>query len=258
MRGYLGETNEAMPIVLLEGYMSDAFKIFDNFRETHGQEEKFRAETMALIEADAAMRMRFSLVEKALSLIFVYTADHKARSDDELTVQMLGIRIFNSAAASIKLGLSGYYQTAFGQLRDIMETGFLIDLFRTSPSKIAEWKNADEKTLRDEFAPVKVRDALDRRDGNKEKKRAKQYKILCEYAAHATYRGFRMTMRNGNGEIGPFVEDINLRAWIEEMVLRLGPTAVIYAKLFPNANTEFENFLRHFGTELVEGIKRAP
>jgi hypothetical protein len=238
--------------------MSDAFTTFDNFRGTHAHEEKLRAETMALIEADAAMRMRFSLVEKALSLIFAYTHDHTARSDDELTVQMLGIRIFNAAASSIKLALSGYYQTAFGQVRDIMETGFLIDLFRTSPKKIVEWKNADDKALRDVFAPFKVRDALDKRDGHKEKKRAKQYKILCEYAAHATFRGFRMTMRNGNGELGPFVEEKNLRAWVEEMVLRLGPTAVIYAQLFPKANAEFEAFLQGFGTELVTGMQRAP
>jgi hypothetical protein len=50
-----------------EAPMSDSFKTFDNFRETHEQEEQFRAETMALIDADAAMRMRFALVEKGSS-----------------------------------------------------------------------------------------------------------------------------------------------------------------------------------------------
>ena len=39
-------------------------------------------------------------------------------------MQLLGIRLFNAAASGMKLALSGYYQTAFQQARDIMETGF--------------------------------------------------------------------------------------------------------------------------------------
>jgi hypothetical protein len=232
------------------------FSDFDNFKGTHAHEEKLRAESLAIIEADPALRMRLVLIEKAMSLIFAYTHDHAARSDDELTIQMLGIRLFNAAASAIKLGLSGYYQTAFSQARDIMEVGFLIDLFRTSPEHIAKWKSSDDATRREQYSPVNVRKALDERDGNKEKKRAKQYKILSELASHATYRGFRLTMREGLGEIGPFVERVNLKAWVEEMVLRLGPAAVLFANHSPNANPQFERFLREFGTELVEGTKR--
>jgi hypothetical protein len=36
-------------------------------------------------------------------------------SEDELTLQYLGIRLFNAGAASAKLALSGYYQKAFHQ-----------------------------------------------------------------------------------------------------------------------------------------------
>src|SRR5882757_38472 len=85
------------------------FQTFDNLRSTNAHEEKLREESMALIEADEGLRKRLELVEKAMSLIFAYTHDHTARTDDELTVQMLGIRIFNAAASSIKLGLAGYY-----------------------------------------------------------------------------------------------------------------------------------------------------
>jgi len=42
---------------------------------------------------------------------------------------MLGIRLFNGAAAVLKLCLSGYYQTAALQARDLLETVFLLDLF---------------------------------------------------------------------------------------------------------------------------------
>jgi len=218
--------------------------------------EKLRAESMGLIKADPELAKRLAIVEKAMTLIFAYTLDHTARTDDERTVQMLGIRVFNAAASAVKLALSGYYQTAFAQTRDIMETGFLLDLFRTSPEKIATWKAADGETRRKTFSPVKVRTALDERDGDAEKKRAKQYNKLSELASHATYRGFRLTTRQGIGELGPFVEVMNLKAWLQEMVLRLGPAAVIFANLFPNAERKLENFLQEFGTELIVGFKK--
>src|SRR5262245_44803508 len=127
------------------------FEHFDNFNETHSAEEKLRAESMAIIQTDPALHKRMVLVESAISLIFVYTHDHTAENDDQVTLKMLGIRLFNAACSAVKLGLSGYYQNAFALIRDIMETGFLIDLFRTSPEKVAIWKTADDKIMYKEF-----------------------------------------------------------------------------------------------------------
>jgi hypothetical protein len=47
-----------------------------------------------------------------MNAVFAFTQEHVQGSDDELTLQLLGIRLFNDAAASIKLALSGYYQKA--------------------------------------------------------------------------------------------------------------------------------------------------
>jgi hypothetical protein len=44
----------------------------------------------------------------------VFTHDHQHGSKNELTLQYLGVRLFNAAAASIKLALSGYYQPLSG------------------------------------------------------------------------------------------------------------------------------------------------
>jgi hypothetical protein len=60
----------------------------------------------------------------------------------------------------------------------------------------------------------------------------------------------------GFGELGPFVEAINLKAWLHEMVLRLGPSTVMYANQFPEADPKLTHFLQEFGTELVPGFKR--
>jgi hypothetical protein len=45
-------------------------------------------------------------------------------------------------------------------------------------------------------------------------------------------------------------------AWLEEMVLRLGPSAVKYANQFPDANPKLIRFFQEFGIELVQGFKR--
>jgi hypothetical protein len=137
----------------------------------HEHEEKLRRETMALIASDAELSRRLRMVEGLLALISAYTLSHRSKFDDEATMQLLGIRLFNAGASGLKLALSGYYQTAFHQARDIMETGFLLDFFRTSPEQRAVWKSADRPTRRKLFDPVKIRIALDARDGDTARRR---------------------------------------------------------------------------------------
>jgi hypothetical protein len=45
------------------------------------------------------------------------------------------------------------------------------------------------------------------------------------------------------------------KAWLHEMVLRLGPSAVMYAQQFPNADPKLVRFFQEFGTELVTEFK---
>ena len=232
-------------------------RVFSDLAVTHEHEEKLRGESMALIHADAELSRRLVIIEKSMTVVFGYTVDHTSRRENEATVQLLEIRLFNAAASGVKLALSGYYQTAFQQARDIMEMGFLLNYFRTSPEQIAVWKAADRATRRKLFDPVKIREALDKRDGRTDMRRAEEYRKLSELASHATWRGFAMTTRQGMGELGPFVEPTNLMAWLHEMVLRLGPSAVVYANHFPNADVKLERFFREFGTELVLGFEKA-
>jgi hypothetical protein len=165
-------------------------------------------------------------------------------------------RLCCKVGGGIKLALSGYYQTAFHQARDIMETGYLLDYFRTSPKQRAPWKQVDSRTRRKLFDPVKIRIALGERDGDTTMKRQAECNKLSELASHATFRGFQLTTRGEFGELGPFVEKINLMAWLEEMVLRLGPSAVMYANQFPDADSKLIQSFQEFGTELVQGFKR--
>jgi hypothetical protein len=229
-----------------------------DIQETHQHEEELRQETIALVAGDPELSRRLEMIQKAMALIFAYTIDYTSKSEDDTTMQLLGVRLFNAAASGLKLALSGYYQTAFHQARDIMEVGYLMDYFRTSPEQRAVWKKADRKMRRELFDPVKIRIALDDRDKDTTKKRAEEYNKLSERASHANFGGFRLTTRGGFAELGPFVEKGYLLAWLEEMVLRLGPSAVMYANQFPEADPKLIRFFQEFGTELVQGYKKQP
>ena len=85
------------------------------------------------------------------------------------------MRTFNAFGASLKLALSGYTQIGVLILRDILETVFLLNLFRRDRTLIERWRFADEQTRRQEFSPAAVRKALDERDGFRGRKREEMY-----------------------------------------------------------------------------------
>ena len=186
---------------------------FAGIKDTHAHEEKLRAESMAIIESDPEFGRRLEMIEKAMAIIFTFTIDHTSRTVDENTAQMLGVRLFNAAGTGLKLALSGYYQAAFHQARDIMETGFLLDYFRTSPGQISVWRTSDRATRRKFFDPVKIRIALDDRDKDTEKKTrsgiqqtirigvARYFSRFLSYIARRLWRAWpllsRSTLRHG-------------------------------------------------------------
>jgi hypothetical protein len=198
----------------------------DNLVSLHKVEEELRAKSLAAIENDSALSEHWTFVAEAMGAIYAFTHDHVHGSEDELTLQYLGIRLFNAAAASVKLALSGYYQKAFHQVRDILETSFLVDYLTTYPEKIDEWRRADETGK--QFRPVAVRDALDKRDGYTSGERTKIYALISKLASHPTYSGISMTTTGPDNmaQVGPFFDQKKLTMWLQEMALRLSPAAL--------------------------------
>ena len=181
-----------------------------NLHSLHRHEEEQRTKSLEVIEADATLSEHWSLVSEAMNVIYAYAHDHPHQSDNELTLQLLGIRLFNAAGASVKLALSGYYQKAFDQVRDLLETYFLVDYLTTFPEKIVEWKMADKKPRIAHFGPGIVRTALDRRDGYTSGQRKAIYDLISENASHASY-----------------FDPVKLKMWLEELAKRLGHGAII-------------------------------
>jgi hypothetical protein len=219
----------------------------DNINSLYQHEEELRAKSLGAIRGRADSSDHFDVISEAMNAIYAYAHDHPHQCDDELTLQLLGIRLFNAAAASVKLAHSGYYQKSFDQVRDVLETSFLVDYLRTTPAKIAEWKAADKKTRIALFGPGVIRNALDKRDGFASGARKKIYDLISEQASHASYRGFAFVMNDKNmGEIGPFYDEKKLMAWVQELAMRLGHAAIILLSDFKGLDRELEAAREHY------------
>jgi hypothetical protein len=69
---------------------------------THGREEELRRASMALIEGDPELFRRLEMVQKAMTVICGYTIEYASCSEDENTMQLLGVRLFNAAASGLR------------------------------------------------------------------------------------------------------------------------------------------------------------
>jgi hypothetical protein len=201
----------------------------DNLASLHSQEEKLRAKSLDAIKGDATLADHWHVVAEAMNAIYAFAHDHVHVSENELTLQYLGIRLFNAAGASIKLALSGYYQAAFHQVRDMLETHFLVDYLSTYPEKIDEWRRVDKKKRIAQFGPGIVRTALDKRDGYTSGERKRIYDLISELASHASYLGISLTTTGpaSMAQVGPFFDAKKLKIWLNELAMRLSHAALV-------------------------------
>jgi len=222
----------------------------DNLVTLHVEEERLRGEHLALTAGNEELTDHIHMIREAMNMLWAFTHDYTQRNEDELTMQFLGIRLFNAAASSIKLAHSGYYQNAFSALRDFLETFFLVDFLVSNPEKVNEWRSADTKVLRNEFGPAAVRDALDKRDGFKEKKRKQLYDLISHHATHATPSGFKMTAKDSLGEIGPFYRPESFVAWAQEAVKMICNSGLVFGAFFKDVGLPLLKTKEHYIGEL--------
>ena len=84
----------------------------DNLENLHKEEERIRTNALLAINADTALKDHMNMIHASMDVIWIFTREHKNRTDDELTIQLLGIRLFNASASALALMLDGYYQTS--------------------------------------------------------------------------------------------------------------------------------------------------
>lgn len=188
----------------------------ENLAVLHSGEEFLRTKAIEAL-ADDRLRLHAEMIEQAMNM-----ADRlrqfQTEDEDLKLIQVLGMRTFNAFGAAVKLCLSGYYQNAALILRDVLETTFLIDLFRGDRTLIAQWRLADKASRLRDFKPVRVRTLLDDRDGFTERRRAAMYDMFSELAGHPTMQSVAMLRPKGmDAQIGPFFDITALEAVISEM-----------------------------------------
>ena len=190
----------------------------ENLCSLHAEEENLRQKAEALIEKHDGLALHLSVVERAMDLADILR-QLPTEDEDLKVIQFLGMRTFNAFGASVKLALSGYVQNSALIMRDILETVFLLDLFKGDRTLIEPWRLADRKKRMKNFSPVRVRDALDTRDGFEGKKREEVYKMFSELAGHPTMKSVAMMrpQKDGDAVIGPYMEETALEAVLSEM-----------------------------------------
>jgi hypothetical protein len=199
----------------------------------HSREEFLRAKALKAIKGSEDLLHHVRIIEETMHLFDYFGGQYVHDDENKRTIQLLGIRVFNGAASSMKLLLSGYYQTAALQLRDMLETTFLLDYFSTDEKLIEAWRNDDKKS-EEQFRPGVVRDALDVRDGFKERKRGAAYKRLCKLAGHPTFAGIIMVrpIAEGDAHYGPFFEFTTMQAVLSEFAEIIAGAGAIFHRFF--------------------------
>ena len=190
----------------------------ENLSSLHRQEEHLSEEAAAIVAGDKRLALHLTVVERAMDLADILR-QFPTDDEDMKVIQMLGMRMFNAFGASVKLALSGYVQNSALIMRDILETVFLVSLFRGDIAAIERWRVADKKERMKHFSPLRVREALDARDGFESKKRAELYELFSELAGHPTMKSVNMMRpkKDGDAVIGPFIEATSLEAVLSEM-----------------------------------------
>lgn len=231
-----------------------AGKLPENLGFLHSGEEVARGKSIAFIEGDEDLLRHVDMIEMIMDLLQFYRMDYAERDENQLIIKLLGARIFNAQGAAIKLILGGYYQAAGLQVRDILETAFLLDYFSTDEALIQRWKVVSEQERNKEFGQAKIRQVLDDRDGFTEKKRMEHYKLLSSIAAHPTFAGFTMLRPTpgADAHMGPFYVPELLTATIQELV-KVSITAWENFKFFfkPETIPQYRSVLRYLETSVV-------
>lgn len=203
-------------------------------------ESRIAAAQDGMIAANRELRDHVGLINAALDFIHRMVIAEPHKSDGHLILLRLSVRCFNSAAAALRLVRCGYWQPAFAVMRDLLETSFLLDLLSRDATEVTRWRTLPEGQRKKAFAPVKVREKLDSRDGCTERKRKDAYDRLSAYAAHATPEGFVVISLEMMTQVGPFPSEKNLRAALQELARHVAAVSVIIGTI---VRTEAEETL---------------
>jgi hypothetical protein len=200
-----------------------------NFVFLNNQQQQLRGLAIEALEASPDHLLHLQMVERSLDLLNILVEKAPAANEDQITVQLLGVRVSNDLMGCLQLCLAGLCQSGVMLLRDAFETTLLVDYLHHAPSRIVVWRDFTAKNeqvastenrrkVAEEFRAISIREALDSRDGDATLRRQKRYKMLCNLGAHPTSVGAALT--RGDDCLprwGPFFRKDLIFATIEEL-----------------------------------------
>jgi len=105
----------------------------ENFHTLHEHEEEVRAKSLAAIEQDPALRDHWANVAEAMSVVHAFAKEHEHQSDDDLTLQLLGIRLFNAAGLRVVELAAKHHLPAIFATREFVDAGGLLSYAANYP-----------------------------------------------------------------------------------------------------------------------------
>lgn len=190
----------------------------ENLHSLHQQEEEIRQQRIQTIPVQSEEASHLALIECVMDVADMIRK-YPTNDEDLFHVQIMCLRVFNAYGAALKLSLSGYYQVAASIARDLLETGFLMELFAIDSAELRRWREVGEDGQHKHFSPSAVRKLLEARQNEKNPNRETRYKLLSRLAAHPSLHSHWM-LRDKPGALaksGPFHSDGLFRASLEEL-----------------------------------------
>lgn len=172
------------------------------------EESRIELANDATIAGDPELRADFDMANETLKALHEFIQQAEDKTDDQITILRLGIRIFNAAGSGLKVARAGYYHPAFAQIRDIIETSYLLDYFKEVPGSIQDWRTTNAEYSK--YSPAAVRKALKKTDQILVP-RGEIYSQFCQYATHPTPQGFVIISPGMMTQMGPFPDKDELQ-----------------------------------------------
>jgi hypothetical protein len=217
--------------------------LLENLARLNDAKTNIRLKSMTEISSHAASLDHTVIIEVWMVEILRLATQIKPKTDDDLTVQYLGVRLFNSTACALDLVFSGFYQAATAHIRDVMEINFLLADFIHDKTHITRWRESNQKDRKKFFKPVHVRMRIDKTDGFSVQKRKKAYELLSNYGVHPTPEGNAMLARNGLIVAGPFYDFSRLKVLLEELAKRLSTGTLSFTEFFTSYDEIMDGYV---------------
>lgn len=168
-------------------------------------------------------------------------------------LERLASRVYNQATGALRLARTGRYDEALSLIRSIGEFTNLLTLFALEPLKRIEWGHLDERKRRAEFAPAKVRKAIEAK-GIEPAMDLDEYGDLCEQAVHPTPVALPGAYNSARRPVlGGHLQHQGVIVVMCSLVRAIGRCVVVLSQLM-SLPTEQTTSLLALGTELEASL----